>query len=157
MKIVSYNIRFGLGLDQRYDLVRIADTVRDADIIGLQEVERNWKRSGMSDQPDILGGYLKEFYWVYCPAFDMDASGRNVDGTVFNRRRQFGPMLLSRWPIRVARLILLPKLGTVDRLNMDTGGIGVCYRRAFGSATGLFRPPLGRLDPGTAHTNRSIA
>mgnify|MGYP001026353581 FL=1 len=123
MKIVSYNIRFGLGLDQRYDLGRIADTVRDADIIGLQEVERNWKRSGMSDQPDILGGYLKEFYWVYCPAFDMDASGRNVDGTVFNRRRQFGPMVLSRWPIRVARLILLPKLGTVDRLNMDTGGI----------------------------------
>jgi len=37
MKIVSYNIRFGLGLDQRYDLGRIADTVRDADIIGLQE------------------------------------------------------------------------------------------------------------------------
>ena len=54
MKIITYNIRYGLGLDQRYDLDRIADTVRDADLIGLQEVERFWKRSGMIDQPDIL-------------------------------------------------------------------------------------------------------
>jgi len=49
IKIITYNIRYGLGLDQRYDLDRIADTVRDADIIGLQEVERFWRRSGMID------------------------------------------------------------------------------------------------------------
>ena len=47
MKLVSYNIRFGLGLDQQIDLERIADTVKDADIIALQEVERFWKHSGM--------------------------------------------------------------------------------------------------------------
>ncbi len=123
MKLVTYNIRFGLGLDQRSDLERIAATVRDADIICLQEVERFWQRSGMSDQPEILGQHLKDFYWVYCPAFDVDASERKSDGSVVNRRRQFGPMLLSRWPIRASRIILLPKLGTVNRLNMDTGGI----------------------------------
>ena len=123
MKLVAYNIRFGLGLDQRVDLGRIADTVRDADIIGLQEVERFWKHSGMRDQPDILGRHLKEFYWVYFPAFDMDASEREDDGTVLNRRRQFGPMVLSRWPIRSSRLIAFPKLGTVDYLNMNTGAL----------------------------------
>ena len=95
----------------------------DADIIGLQEVERFWKHSGMCDQPDILGGHLKEFYWVYGPAFDVDASERRDDGTVLNRRRQFGPMVLSRWPIRSSRLIVFPKLGTVDRLNMNTGAL----------------------------------
>ena len=80
MKLVTYNIRFGLGLDQRIDLARIADTVRDADIIALQEVERFWKRSGMSDQPEIVGRHLRGFYWVYFPAFDMDASeSRKVD------------------------------------------------------------------------------
>ena len=42
MKLVSYNIRFGLGLDQKIDLERIANTVKDADIIALQEVERVW-------------------------------------------------------------------------------------------------------------------
>ena len=94
MKIITYNIRYGLGLDKRYDLNRIADTVRNADIIGLQEVERFWKRSGMIDQPDILGRHLQKFYWVYCPAYDMNASERLENGTVLNRRRQFGPMLL---------------------------------------------------------------
>ena len=123
MKIVSYNIRFGLGTDHQINLERIADTVRDADIIGLQEVERHWKHSGMTDQPDILGGHLKEFHWVYFPAFDMDASEHGDDGSVHNRRRQFGPMVLSRWPIRSSRLIVLHKLGTVDNLNMDTGAI----------------------------------
>ena len=42
VKLVSYNIRFGLGLDQKIDLERIANTVKDADIIALQEVERVW-------------------------------------------------------------------------------------------------------------------
>jgi endonuclease/exonuclease/phosphatase family metal-dependent hydrolase len=123
MNLVTYNIRFGLGTDQQIDLGRIAETVHDADIICLQEVERFWKRSGMSDQPEILGRHLKGFYWIYCPTFDVDASECNGDGTVVNRRRQFGPMLLSRWPIRAARVISLPKLGTVNEFNMDTGGI----------------------------------
>ena len=123
MKIVSYNIRFGLGTDHRIDLKRIAETVCDADIIGLQEVERFWKRGGMLDQPDIIGGHLKDRYWVYCPAFDMDASERQDNGSIINRRRQFGPMVLSRWPILASRLIVFPKLGTVKHFNMDTGGI----------------------------------
>ena len=41
MKITSYNIQYGKGKDGRFDLARIADAVRDADIIGLQEVTRN--------------------------------------------------------------------------------------------------------------------
>ncbi len=52
MKLVTYNIRYGFGLDQRIDLGRIARTVQDADIIALQEVERFC--SGMNDQPEIL-------------------------------------------------------------------------------------------------------
>ncbi len=123
MKLVSYNIRFGLGLDHKVDLGRVADTVRDADIIALQEVERHWKHSGMADQPDKISSHLKEYYWLYFPAFDVDASVANGDGSVLNRRRQFGPMVLSRWPIRMARYILLPKLGTTDSFTMDTGAI----------------------------------
>jgi len=123
VKLVSYNIRFGLGLDQQIDLERIAGTVKDADIIALQEVERFWKHSGMTDQPELISGYLKEYYWLYFPAFDVDASEANGDGSIINRRRQFGPMVLSRWTIRMARYILFPKLGTTDSLAMDTGAI----------------------------------
>jgi len=77
MKLVTYNIRFGLGLDQQIDLGRIAGAVQDADIIALQEVERFWKHSGMVDQPEILASHMEKFYWSYCPAFDIDASTRN--------------------------------------------------------------------------------
>jgi endonuclease/exonuclease/phosphatase family metal-dependent hydrolase len=123
MKLVSYNIRFGLGTDHEINLERIADSVRDADIIGLQEVERFWERSAMVDQPETLGNLLKNFHWVYGPVFDMDASERQDDGSIINRRRQFGPMVLSRWPIRWSRLLTFPKLGTVGHFNMDTGAI----------------------------------
>ncbi len=39
MKLVTYNIRYSLGQDQRYDLARIAASVTGADVIALQEVE----------------------------------------------------------------------------------------------------------------------
>src|SRR4029453_11376379 len=40
VKLVTYNIQFGLGRDNRYDLARIASEVSGADVIALQEVER---------------------------------------------------------------------------------------------------------------------
>ena len=54
MRVVTYNIRFGWGLDGEVDLARIAESLRGADIIALQEVERFWRRSGMTDQPAEL-------------------------------------------------------------------------------------------------------
>jgi len=123
MKLVTYNIRYALGLDGVYNYDRIADAVRDADIIGLQEVERFWRRSGMVDQVEILAEKLKGFYWSFCPAYDMDASERRTDGSILNRRRQFGTMLLSRWPIISSRAIVLPKLATLENFNMDTGAL----------------------------------
>ena len=69
MKLVTYNIRFGLGTDQKIDLERIADTVKNADIIALQEVERNWQRSGMTDQPDIISKHLQNYYWPTFPIY----------------------------------------------------------------------------------------
>jgi endonuclease/exonuclease/phosphatase family metal-dependent hydrolase len=53
IKIVTYNIQFGLGKDGRFDLERIAAEVDGADVIALQEVERNWQRSGNVDQPAV--------------------------------------------------------------------------------------------------------
>ena len=47
MKLVTYNIRFGFGIDQHIDLGRIAETVRDAIIICLQEAERRKSWDGI--------------------------------------------------------------------------------------------------------------
>src|SRR5207247_6901776 len=58
VKLVTYNIQYGLGKDKRYDLARIAREIADADIIALQEVERHWQRSGCVDSPAVLAGSL---------------------------------------------------------------------------------------------------
>ena len=123
MKIVSYNIQFGLGKDGHYDLERTASEVAGADIICLQEVERHWQRSGNIDQPEKLGHYLDRYYWVFGPYFDVDASTRKPDGTIANTRRQFGNMILSKTPILSTRLFPLPKSIINDQRNMVVGMI----------------------------------
>ncbi len=117
MKIVTYNIQFGLGKDGRYDLQRIASAVEGADIIALQEVERYWQRSGNVDQPALLGEILDQYYWAYGPSFDVDASTHDPNGRIDNVRRQFGNMILSKTPILSTRLFPLPKSALRQRHN----------------------------------------
>jgi endonuclease/exonuclease/phosphatase family metal-dependent hydrolase len=121
MKIVTYNIQFGLGKGDIFDLEKIASEVDGADIIALQEVERYWQRSGNVDQPAKLGQFLDKYYWAYGPYFDVDASIPQPDGTIKNVRRQFGNMILSKTPILSTRLFPLPKSALRQRHNMVVG------------------------------------
>ena len=120
MKLVSYNIQYGLGKDGAYDLARIADEVREGDIIALQEVERFWQRSGVIDEPQAIADHLGDRYWVFGANLDMDASYREDDRLV-NRRRQFGTMVLSRWPVLSCRNIPLPKFGALEQHSIQQG------------------------------------
>jgi endonuclease/exonuclease/phosphatase family metal-dependent hydrolase len=116
MKLVSYNIQYGKGKDGRFDLSRITAALQGADVIALQEVERHWPRSGDQDQPAeiarLLGG---AYHGVYGPGFDVDANG----STPGARRRQFGNMVLSRWPILSSRHHLLPKMGLTRQFSLQ--------------------------------------
>ncbi|MFV0590671.1 MAG: SGNH/GDSL hydrolase family protein [Draconibacterium sp.] len=40
LKVMSYNIHYGIGMDKKYDLMRIADVIKkeNPDIVGLQEI-----------------------------------------------------------------------------------------------------------------------
>ena len=117
MKIVTYNIQFSLGKDGRLDLARIVDAVKDADIVGLQEVDRFTPHGGMVDQPAEIAAMLPDRYWLYAPSADLDLSERGADGRVLNRRRQHGVMLLSRWPLLSKRVHLLPHMATTTHIN----------------------------------------
>lgn len=119
MKLVAYNIQFGTGKDGRVDLDRIADEIANADVIAMQEVDRYWKRSEMADQVSAIAEKLPEFHWVYGPGVDLNASTRNDDGTLNNRRRQFGNLLLSRHPILASKNRLLPKLRFRAQLSLQ--------------------------------------
>jgi len=123
MKLVTYNIQYGLGKDNRYDLARIAREIADAEVIALQEVERHWQRSGCVDATAVLGAQLPEHHWVYGANLDMDASYRDAEGRLVNRRRQFGTMILSRLPIVSSRNHMLPKYGTLTQHSIQQGAL----------------------------------
>lgn len=121
MKIATYNIQYGFGRDGRYDLARAIRVISDADIIALQEVERGWARTARNDQPRLIEALLPDRFLAYAPFFDRDASERSEQGHVHNRRRQFGVMTISRWPILWARPQILPKQDGHEVFNLETG------------------------------------
>ena len=121
MKTVSYNIHYAIGKDDRYDLERVVDAVKRADIIALQEVERHYDNPQGPSQPEDIAALLPAYYWVYDAAFDVDCSEQTSSGQVINRRRQHGQMLLSRWPILAKRYFPLPRIRIEDEFNMQMG------------------------------------
>ncbi|MBA2117146.1 endonuclease/exonuclease/phosphatase family protein [Bremerella alba] len=61
VRVVSYNIHHGEGTDGKLDLKRIAQVLSDAkpDIVALQEVDQNTKRTENVDQTAVLAKLLK--------------------------------------------------------------------------------------------------
>ncbi len=140
MKLVTYNTHYAVGRDGREDITRIAEAVHGADAIALQEVERNYGPGEPPDQPAALEALLPEYYWVYAPVFDVDASEAAPDGRVLNRRRQHGVMLLSKTPIASCRPLALPKRVFADKFNMQMGAL-----------EGVIDGPLGPLRVDVVH------
>ena len=134
MKIVSYNIHYAIGKDEHYDLERIVVSLEGADIIALQEVERYYDTPQSPSQPEDIAALLPAYYWVYDASFDIDCSERRADGSIVNRRRQHGQMLLSRWPIISKRFFPLPRIYIGDEFNMQMGVL-----------EGVIDTPLGAL------------
>jgi len=118
MLFATYNIQFGCGRDGRIDLDRIAAAIGKADIVALQEVERDW-RSGQDfpDQAERLAALMPRHHWVYGATTDLDGSTVDADGRVANRRRRFGNMILSRRPIVSTRTLPLPTLPASGQIN----------------------------------------
>ena len=122
MRLLSYNIQYGFGQDGVYDLSRAAAVIQSADIAALQEVDRHWSRSHHDDQPALLTALLPDHFTAFAAGFDMAAPTPQDR----NRRRQFGPMLASRWPIVWTRAHLLPLQRMLDPLNTQTCALEAC-------------------------------
>jgi endonuclease/exonuclease/phosphatase family metal-dependent hydrolase len=89
MRLLTYNIHKGVGSDRRYRLERIIDVIREQqpDLVCLQEVDRNVRRSRFHDQPALLAerlGTAAHLYQLNVP----------------HRDGGYGNLILSRWPFR---------------------------------------------------------
>lgn len=106
MKLLTWNIQWGRGMDGRVDLARIAADIRDMgafDVICLQEVAVNFPGlpgSRGEDGMAVLSEHLPGYTPVYAPATDLP-DGRGG-------RRLFGNALFSRLPVGQVWRHLLP-------------------------------------------------
>ncbi|WP_066632742.1 endonuclease/exonuclease/phosphatase family protein [Desulfolucanica intricata] len=100
LKVLTYNIRHGKGTDRIISLKRIADVLRKsgAQLIGLQEVDRNMPRSNFIFQAQYLA-YLLGMNYVFSPA------------SKWFRVFEFGNAILSKYPIIKYNNVLLPGQG----------------------------------------------
>ena len=92
-------------------------------------MDRHWSRSGHDDQPARLAALLPAHFTAYAPGFDMAAPTPQDR----NRRRQFGPMIASRWPILWTKTHLLPMRRMLDPLNTQTCALEACIATPLGT------------------------
>lgn len=123
MKCVSYNIQFGFGLDGKFDLERIADAVRGADVIALQEVTRNNPMNQGRDLVAEIRALLPDYFAAYGPNYEAEIGSHLKDGRAVDVRLQFGNMILSKTPILLSRNLLLPRSRSYDRVNLQRGAL----------------------------------
>ena len=105
VRLVTFNIRHGVGDDDRLDLPRLAKVLQsvDADVICLQEVDRHFgERSENVDQGLLLARAL-DMQLAWGPAFDEPRPG--------GPRAEYGNALLSRLPILISDVHRLPGSG----------------------------------------------
>ena len=97
VRVLTYNIHHGEGLDGKIDLERIARIIKNskADLVALQEVDRNTKRSGGVDQAKELGR-LTDMHYVFGKAIEYQGG-------------EYGQAILSRWPISSHKVHTLPQ------------------------------------------------
>lgn len=106
IRLLSWNIQWGRGLDGRVDLSRIARSVQalgDFDLICLQEVSVGFADlpgNHGEDEVAVLGAHFPAHAAFYLPAVDLP-DGRGG-------RKQFGNAILSRLPVCQVRRHLLP-------------------------------------------------
>ena len=89
MRLLSYNIHKGIGgRDRKYRIERIVAIIEqeNPDLICLQEVDRNVRRSRFHNQPRLLAEYFNPSETAFQVNVHLKTGG-------------YGNLILSRWPL----------------------------------------------------------
>ena len=156
MRLATFNLLHGRSLtDGRVVPERLAEAARtlDADVVGLQEVDRGQPRSGFADQTEQVARALGAEHWRFVPAITGTPGGTwRAAADEDEGQPAYGVGLVSRWPVtawqvvrlpaaRVRAPVLLPGTRRVVWLQ-DEPRVGV---------VALVETPSGPLTVGTTH------
>ncbi|MYW05669.1 endonuclease/exonuclease/phosphatase family protein, partial [Streptomyces sp. SID3343] len=127
LRVVTYNIRMGYGIDGRFDLDRTATTIRalKPDVLLLNEVDRAWFLNGGHDVMTLLARRL-DLPYTFAPAADP----------------QWGDAVLTRKPIEHVESIKLPAGGAPT----DAQALGVVVEAEPGKRVALVATHLQDVD-----------
>jgi endonuclease/exonuclease/phosphatase family metal-dependent hydrolase len=112
IKIVSYNIRWRGGDDLRklIQLLKQDPEIGEAAIIGLQEVDRNKKRTSHVNTIKLIAEDLgKHYAWAAPPTAKP------------NQEEETGVAILSNYPLADVQRIVLPHAGPGERRRVAIG------------------------------------
>ena len=138
MKLVTWNIQWGLGLDARVDLARIVRAARelaDFDVLCVQEVADNFpKLEGNDDRDQFaeLASLLPAFRMI--EGFGVDVAGEGA------RRRRLGNAIFSRYSVLSARRHALPWPADAGKESMARVAVEA-----------VLQTPMGALRVTTTH------
>ena len=113
IRVMTYNIHVGIGMDKKLDLPRIAAVINQQtpDLVGLQEVDRGVERTQRIDEIAELAKLTKMNYDF---AFNLRYQGG-----------QYGVAILSRFPIRSMDHRLYQNLREAERRGFIRGEISL--------------------------------
>ena len=109
IRIMTYNVHSCIAMDGKVSAARIARVISryEPDIIALQELDLNRSHSGTEDQPHIIARHLEMLYHFH-PSIQI-------------KEQQYGNAILSRFPLRIKKTGLLPRLS--DRILEPRGAL----------------------------------
>lgn len=157
MRLATFNLLHGRSLtDGRVVPERLEAAARtlDADVLGLQEVDRGQSRSGGADQTEQVARAMGAQHWRFVPAIigTPGETWRAATDGQDDGQPAYGVGLVSRWPVlrwqvvrlpaaRVRAPVLLPGTRRVVWLQ-DEPRVGV---------VAVVETPLGPVTVGTSH------
>ena len=106
LRVMTYNIHVGVGMDKKLDLQRIADVINreQPDLVGLQEVDRGVKRTEGKDEIAELAT-MTRMHFAFAPNLDYQGG-------------KYGVAILSRLPLNATVHTMFENKREAERRGM---------------------------------------